>query len=80
MAANPDDPHFSVGMEDALAERPPYQFQDAVNQARYDRGYMAGELTLLEREYGKRRQNLTGWSESFDAFESRMRAKGLVRG
>jgi len=54
MAANPDDPHWSVGMDDALAGTPPYQFQDAVNQARYDRGYAAGELMLIDREYRER--------------------------
>ena len=76
MAANRDDPHYAVGMDDALAGRPQYQFQDDVHQARYDRGYMAGELILIDREYGRRRQAFP----DFDAFEQRMRAKGLVRG
>jgi len=75
MAANPDDPHYSVGMADALAGKNPYQFQDAVHQARYDRGYAEGEMQQIADEYGRRAQQmpqrltagLTGWT--FDAFE-----------
>jgi len=91
MAANPDDPHFSVGMDDALAGTPRYQFQDAVNQARYDRGYAHGELILIDRDWQEKRQRAVAfqtrqslgvqrWQSTIEEFERRMRARGLIRG
>jgi hypothetical protein len=51
MAANSDDPHFSVGYADALAERDRYVFQDDLYQARYDRGYVTGERERFKCAY-----------------------------
>jgi hypothetical protein len=84
MAAYRGDPHYSVGVEDALAGRPPYVFQDALYQAHYDRGYLQGELILIDREYRRDRsedaENLKRWSGTIDAFERKLRARGLMRG
>ena len=61
MAAHRDDPHYTVGLEDARAGKQRYLFQDAVYQVRYDRGYAEGEMQQIADEYARARQVFPDW-------------------